>query len=317
MIFYQVLSNLLPVFLLIFIGWILGKKNWINPLSLEDMNRVVFYIAIPCLLFNVIVTNDTPFKDFGGLFSVYYIGIAVIYIAAFGVGKYCFKLSIKEAAVMAMASSFSNNLMVAFPVLQFTWGEEATLRLFTLITIHASLLWGITLILLEIDNKNKQNHWYKSLLVIFGNLIKNPILLAITFAIFWKMSTINVPAFFRNFTFLTGKMAAPLTLFVLGVRLTTFSLNENKTEPAFMAVMKGIVFPFVVWVLGRHVFKLDNMSVYVTTLMAATSMGVNPYILAQQYHVYERRVASAFLLSVILCFFVYLGLFMGFFAKVL
>ncbi len=317
MILYQVLSNLLPVFILIFIGWILGKKSWIRFSSLEDMNKIVFYIAIPCLLFYSIATNDSSFAGLGSLFSVYYIGVATIYILAYIAGRYIFKLEIRESAVMAMASSFSNNLMVAFPILQFTWGEAATLRLFALITIHASVLWGATLILIEVGSKEKKANWVKSLKIIFINLIKNPILLAIAFALFWKLSHIPVPQFFSNFTFLTGKMAAPLTLFVLGVRLSTLSLNENKREPLFIVTLKGLVFPLLVWFLGRHIFKLDDMGVYVTTIMAATSIGVNPYILAQQYGIYEKRVASAFLLSVILCVFVYLLLFIGFFTEIL
>ncbi len=317
MLFYQAVSTLLPIFLLILIGWIGGKKDWIAKSSLTDMNNLVFYVAIPCLLFNSVATNDTVIKGLTNLFLTYYIAVSFIYIFSFAIGRHFFKLTVKESAVMAMASTFSNNLMVAFPILQFTWGEEATVRLFALLTIHATFLWGITLILIEIGNQNAQSRWHKSLKAIFLNLMKNPILVALTLASLWKLSHIPVPNFLANFTYFTGKMAAPLTLFILGVRLSSLSLNENKREPSFIVAMKCLVFPILVWSLGRYVFKLDDISVYVTTIMAAASVGVNPYILAQQYHIYERRVASAFLLSVLLCILTYTLWLAGFFAKIL
>lgn len=317
LIFYKALATLLPVFLLIFIGWIWGKKGSIKQSSLTDMNKLVFYVAIPCLLFHSVATNNTPIKGLSGLFFTYYIAVSIIYIIAFFVGRYFFKLAIRESAVMAMASTFSNNLMVAFPILQFTWGEPATVRLFALLTIHASFLWGITLILIEIGSQNTQSSWLKSFKAIFMNLIKNPILVALTLAGLWKLSHMPIPSFLANFTNFTGKMAAPLTLFILGARLSQLSLNENKKEPLFIVTLKCLAFPILVWIFGRYIFKLDDISVYTTTLMAAASVGANPYILAQQYHIYERRVASAFLLSVIICIFTYTLWLAGFFAEIL
>lgn len=316
--FIQVLSTIFPVFALVFIGWVLGKRNWISDVGLIDINKIVFYIAIPSMLFRSVVMSEGVIDNVSGLFLTYYMGVIVIYVLSFLLGRKYFKLGISEAAVMAMAATFSNNLMVAFPVLQFAWGEEATVRLFTLLTIHATVLWGITLILIEIGNaQDSQANITKSIITILKNLAKNPILIALTIGGIWRLIGLGLPLAFDNLFGFTGRMAAPLTLFALGVSISKFSIDENKVEPITIVIIKCFIFPIFVYILGRYIFQLDTMGIHVTTIMAAASVGANPYILAQTYNIYKRRVATSFLLSVITVAFTYMGLLYLFFKGVL
>ncbi|MFV0431955.1 MAG: AEC family transporter [Alphaproteobacteria bacterium] len=318
--FVQVLSTIFPVFSLVFVGWALGKRHWISDIGLVDINKIVFYIAIPSLLFRSVVMSDGVNFNASSLFLTYYIGVLSIYGACFIIGQVVFKLNIREAAVMAMASTFSNNLMVAFPILQFGWGEAATVRLFALLSIHATVLWGITLILIEVGAARQSEAKFnlkKSILTILKNLAKNPILIALTLGGIWHLTGYHLPAFLDNLLSFTGRMAAPLTLFALGVSLSRFSLDNNRVEPAFIVFIKCFFLPLFIYILGRFIFKLDDTGVIVTTIMAAASVGANPYILAQNYNIYKRRVATSFLLSVCTVIFTYMFLLYAFFKGIL
>ncbi|MFV0321343.1 MAG: AEC family transporter [Alphaproteobacteria bacterium] len=316
--FIQVLSTIFPVFALVLIGWILGRRNWISDIGLIDINKIVFYIAIPSMLFRSVVMSEGVNFNVSGLFLTYYVAVLILYGLTFLLGRHFFKLSISEAAVMAMAATFSNNLMVAFPVLQFAWGEEATVRLFTLLTIHATILWGITLILIEVGNaQDSPANITKSMMTILKNLAKNPILIALTIGGIWRLMGLSLPLALDNLFSFTGRMAAPLTLFALGVSISKFSVDENKVEPIIIVIIKCFIFPIFVYILGRFVFKLDVMGIHVTTIMAAASVGANPYILAQTYNIYKKRVATSFLISGCVVVFTYILLLYTFFKGIL
>jgi hypothetical protein len=59
-----VLSSLLPVILLIAIGFIAGRADWIRATALKDLGSLVFSVLTPALLFRTMSTVHVERLDF-------------------------------------------------------------------------------------------------------------------------------------------------------------------------------------------------------------------------------------------------------------
>jgi len=50
----EIISTIIPVFVLIVLGWVMRKRGFIPPEFLSPANRLVYYLAIPALVFRSI-----------------------------------------------------------------------------------------------------------------------------------------------------------------------------------------------------------------------------------------------------------------------
>ncbi|RME40753.1 MAG: AEC family transporter, partial [Deltaproteobacteria bacterium] len=58
MLFFEIITIVLPVFLVILLGWLLRRIGLIDAAFLATTNRLVYYVALPLLLFHRIGTAD-------------------------------------------------------------------------------------------------------------------------------------------------------------------------------------------------------------------------------------------------------------------
>ena len=54
---FSVLTVVLPIFALIFAGWICRRGNILGPLAATEINRFVVYLALPALLFDIVARH--------------------------------------------------------------------------------------------------------------------------------------------------------------------------------------------------------------------------------------------------------------------
>lgn len=59
-VFTPLLTIILPVFALIFAGYACRKTNRLGPNASSELNRLVVYLALPALLFDIMAT--TPWR---------------------------------------------------------------------------------------------------------------------------------------------------------------------------------------------------------------------------------------------------------------
>ncbi len=61
-----ILNTILPIFLVIFMGWLFHQKGFLPQEFLGPGNRLVFYMAIPAMIFQAVAkANLLPSSTFG------------------------------------------------------------------------------------------------------------------------------------------------------------------------------------------------------------------------------------------------------------
>ena len=53
-----IFSAVLPVFLLVGMGWLMRARGWFSAHSEKDVMRLVVYILYPCLIFRLVLGNE-------------------------------------------------------------------------------------------------------------------------------------------------------------------------------------------------------------------------------------------------------------------
>ena len=75
-----VISALLPVVLLIAIGFISGRAGWIRPEASKDLSNLVFMVLTPALLFRTMSTVHVEQLDFKPV-AMYFVAATLLFAA--------------------------------------------------------------------------------------------------------------------------------------------------------------------------------------------------------------------------------------------
>jgi malonate transporter len=140
---HPVASALIPVVLLIAVGFLAGKRQWIGAASVRDLSSLVFMVLAPALLFRTMASQQNLQVDFKAL--AIYFGVAlVVYSGVIVVLGFS-----RRSAVLALAATYGNAVMIGIPLVSLAWGEAGLVTLFTLIPIHSLVLLTTATVVLE------------------------------------------------------------------------------------------------------------------------------------------------------------------------
>lgn len=117
-----------PLFILILLGYCLTRLGkWPASIS-EGMNRFVFNVALPCMLFRVMSTfSQSPPVD-ARLLLAFFGSCLLVFIVGRLLATRLFNLDGVAASVFALGGIFSNNVMLGIPVATVLLGPEALPR---------------------------------------------------------------------------------------------------------------------------------------------------------------------------------------------
>src|SRR6478736_368939 len=109
-------ENVLPVFLLIFAGWLIVATGYLQPKAGDALSDFVFKVAVPVLLFRTIAE-----ADFHGAFPVrlwiaYFSSVAVTWTVGHLVATRIFGKNQRTGTVTGVSSAFANNVFIGLPL---------------------------------------------------------------------------------------------------------------------------------------------------------------------------------------------------------
>lgn len=290
------LNIILPVFGLVVCGYLVGRTKILTEEGIEGLTSFVFYVAVPILMFRSVLRSEIPdLGDIGILFA-YYGGCYLTFIIALGIGKIAFRLPLDQLAIFGMGTMYSNTVLLGLPLVYATYGESGLIPLLLIIGFHNPML--ITVVAIVVEFGRAERAGLASILVAtLKILLKNPVVIAILFALAWRIIGIPIFAPVDRFAELMGAAGAPCALFALGASLTTYKIAGDISESAAIVFLKLVLHPCLVWVLAYHVFDLDPVWAAIATITAALPTGANVFIYSRGYGIYVARATSATLIS--------------------
>jgi malonate transporter len=296
---HPVVTALLPVVVLILLGVLAGRRQWIGAAAVKDISQLVFYLLAPALLFRTLALAPTEAFDLGPVFA--YFAAAGLIFAATLVWFRCDR----RATVLAIANTYSNAVMIGITLIGLAYGPEGLVTQLALVSLHSAVLLTAATLAIELavareaDRGGARPTLLRTLAQGLFKSLWHPVPAPILLGLLWAHLGWGLPPLVDKTLLLLGQAFAPVALLVVGVTLAHSPLAGQWRAALGMALVKNLLHPALVWVLAT-LLGVDGLARTVIVVAAALPIGANVYLFAQRYRVAEAEVTAAVGVSTLL-----------------
>ena len=289
-----VLNIVLPVFGVILAGVLSRKTGLLGADTSEALNKFVFYVALPPLLF--LSFARVPIDDiFNWPFINAYL-LGTFLTLGFSVVCAWFFFAHRELPILtlhAMLGMFSNTVYLGIPLLILAYGPVGATPAIIVTLISNLIFLTLAAVLIEIGQRKESGSERSGGLSVLTSSLKNPLIIAPLLGTIytWLGLSLYVPV--ENFLDLLGRGAGATALFAMGMSLYGFSVSAGAIEIGWITFLKLVVHPLLVWLVVRFIFQLDAFWLETAVILAALPAGSLAFVVAQRYGVYVQRSAAA------------------------
>ena len=297
---HPVLSSLLPVVLLILIGFVAGKAKLVRGESVRDLSNLVFLVLTQALLFRTMSSVHIEQLDFRPVAQYFLVagGLFVAMLLIYGGNS--------RASVLALASIFSNTLMIGVPLIGLAYGQEGQVLLFTLISLHALVLLSFATLVLELQVAHEQaalsgerRPVWRTVASAMRNAIVHPVPLPILVGLVYAQTGWGLHPIVDRPLALLGSAFGPVALVLVGITLALTSIGQQIGLALRLSLIKTVAHPVLMGGLG-YFLGLRGLNLAVMTVAAALPIGANVFLFSQRYRKEEDAVTAGVAVSTLM-----------------
>ncbi len=295
----EILNLSLPLFILIFIGFICAKIKPLNESALGWMNFFIIYVALPALFFQLI--RKTPIQELVNYkFILATTGATVsIFIACYLIGKLMFKRPASVATIQAVAASYANIGYIGPAITLSALGQAALIPTAIIFCFDNAFLFTVVPLLMAMSSR-QSGSLLKVFLSALKQVITHPFIMATIAGVCAAVVELKVPETIENILIMLSNAAAPAALFAMGVAIANRKAAIESMEIPILVMIKLIIHPLCAYALLIMLGPFEQSWVYTAILMACLPPALNVYVMATDYNVYTREASSIVLLGTIL-----------------
>ena len=296
------LNATMPVFLMMVLGYILKKLNWIDEEFASKINSFVFHVPLPVLVFKDLATVDfmevwdTKFVIFCFVATLLSILLAAV------ISKVWKDKSIQGEFVQASYRSSAAILGIAF--IQNIYGNAGMGPLMVVASVPLYNVAAVIILTLLCKEKKKMD---KVLLAkTIKGILKNPIIIGIVLGFLWSLLRIPMPYIMEKTVTNVANIATPLGLMAMGAAFD-WKKAFAKMKPALTAtVIKLVGFVIIFLPLAIQMgFREEKLVALLVMLGSATT--ISCYVMAKNMGHEGTLTSSVVMLTTLFCAFTLTG----------
>jgi predicted permease len=296
---HPVLSSLLPVVFLILIGFVAGRAKLVRQEAVRDLSNLVFLVLTQALLFRTMSTVHLEKLDMQPVFQYFLVAGGLFFVLLLLYGRD------SRASVLALASIFSNTLMIGVPLIGLAYGESAQVLLFTLISLHALVLLTMATVVLELqmahelaNETGESRHILKTVGLAVKSAVLHPVPLPILIGLIYAQTGWGLHPIIDKPLQLLGAAFGPVALVLVGITLSQTPIGQHLKGALKLSVVKTFVHPFLMAAVG-YAMGMRGIHLTVMVVAAALPIGANVFLFSQRYQKEEDVVTAAVAVSTV------------------
>lgn len=293
---FQVAGLVVPLFSLIFLGFIAGKIKNIPVEGLAWLNFFIVYIALPALFFTLL--SETPVSEFANTMFLMNttLGTFLIFTLCFFIAKIFRKADTPVATIQGFAGAYGNIGYLGAPLAIAAFGPQAGVPVALIICLDNTMHFMLAPALMAVGSKSP-TRVRKVVWDIIVKIFTHPFILATIAGMLVAWHQIQLPTALNQLLTTLTNAAAPCALFAMGVTAALRPLKRVPMELSYLVPIKLVVHPLLIYFLVSRIPGVDPLWVHSAVLLAALPSATNVFVIAQQYQVWEERASSAVVLS--------------------
>lgn len=292
---------IVPIFLLIMLGYALTKLKLWDENFLKIANNVCFKVLLPVLLFYNVATANI-FEVFNGKLILYVCLCACTLCGLLFLIVPLFIKDKKRRGVMIQGTFRSNFLLFGVPLGLSIGGESGAVLAAVVASFYVPVINMLSVISLYAfsDSENKN---LKSALL---GIVKNPLIIGgvsgLIFSIIRNKIGFELPEMVDTTLFNIKSIATPLAFLILGGDLKFGNMLKNIKVSIFSVIGKTILIPAIMIPLSAFL-GFDKLSMAILVAVFATPNAVSSYAMARNYEADHELAGEIITLGTLLSIF--------------
>ena len=268
------MSNLILLFLCLFLGFILRKTKVFPENGHVALNSFVINISLAALSLyyipKIVISYEVIFPVAIGWLNIF---LAMVFFIVLGK-----KMNWSKAVIGAliMCAGFGNTSFVGIPVIQSIFGESG-LKTVMLVDQPGSF---VALSTVGIAVANYYSGTKSTVPQILGKILRFPPFLAFSIALLLNIFSIEIPTLLDEVFNKLGATTVPLALVSVGSQLKWQKLDSD-TKPLFWGLLfKLMLFPAFIFVFYFIILKQSGEMIEISLLESAMAPMITAGIIA-------------------------------------
>jgi predicted permease len=277
----QVISTIIPIFAVVILGWFARRRGFIPQEFLAPANRLVYYLAIPALIFRAVSRASFRTEFNPTVLLVTLLSAVIAYLSAWLIGRQT-HWQPGRIGTFVQCSAHGNLGYIGLPVAFYFIGESGFVK--------ASILAGFLMILQNILSVLALQAYAvtgdgsaRKLRLVIENLIRNPVIVSALTGVTASIFQLPIPSTIDRFLEILGGLAPPMSLLLIGASLSLQVMRKNLFPVLGSVIIKIIALP----VMGLTFFMLIkvNTADYLPGLiLLATPTATVAYVMSKEMH---------------------------------
>jgi malonate transporter and related proteins len=288
----EIASALLPVILVIALGYYAGRRKIIDNENVSSINSLVITFAVPASLFVAIWSgNRSGITSHLGFIVVCVVTMVVVYAVTLLLQLKVFRLGKGPAAVQALVTAFGNYASVGLPLAAALIGPLGSIAVAIGLAIGSVTISPITMALLEdASHPDAPGSTLRHLGSALGKSVRKPVVLAPVLAIVLAVSGVHLPGLIEKALNPIGVAGAGAALFLTGLLLSAQKVSFG-VNVGFSVVVKNVIMPLLAWLVCT-LLHLGEVETAEAILLAAIPCGFFGLAFGAQYGVLPKQSES-------------------------
>ena len=270
------LNATIPIFLMMLLGMLFRKLGWMDDVFAAKMNKFVFLVPLPVLLFEQLATVD--FSEVWDIkFILFCFVVTAISITISTLISLLWKdRSIKGEFIQATYRSSAALLGIAF--IQNIYG---TAGMAPLMIIGSVPLYNIMAVVVLSVFKPGNNSFDKALVKkTLKGIVTNPIIIGIVAGFVWSALKLPMPSILHKTVSSIGATATPMGLMSMGA---TFEMKKatSKMKPTLVAVFMKLVGFCAIFLPMAALLGFRNEEMIAILVMLGSATTVSCFVMAR------------------------------------
>ena len=291
------LNATVPVFAMMVLGMLFKKLGWIDDVFASKMNKFVFLVPLPVLVFEDLATTD--------FYSVWDTKFVI----------FCFIATLLSIALVTLISLFqdrdlqgefvqvsyrSSAALLGIALMKNIYGSSA---MAPLMIIGSVPLYNImAVVVLSCLKPGGEGLTRKTMIKTIKGILTNPILIGIFVGLIWSILQLPLPTALSKVVSNLGSIASPLGLMAMGASFN-FKQALTKIKPTLIAAFMKLC-GFVILFLPIAVsLGFTNEKLIAILVMLGSSSTVSCYVMAKNMGHEGTLTSSVVMLTTLLCGF--------------
>lgn len=293
----QVLSGFFIIWLIIAVGYGVGRTGVLGHNAQPVLSRVAFFVASPALLFNTLSTSDV-FLVLGPQLWIATLSAGVAAGIYLLLARFLqTKRTGSERMIAALSASLMNSANLGLPIAAYVLGNASFAA--PVILFQLAIYTPVYVFVLDTQTEKEARAglyetkvvragFFRSMGRIIATVARNPLIIGSTFGLVFSVTDWKLWQPLDESISLIAGAAIPAMLMAFGISLVGSrpldKMQGRRRDTLLASAVKLLIHPTIAWLLATFVFQLDPEGILTSTVLASLPTAQNVFVSASRYN---------------------------------